>query len=124
VKSDLLLPNLYDLAPDDLHKTLSAVVSPPFRARQIEEWMHLHGVDSFDVMTNIPKEVREQLAARYTLAMPDPIERTTPAADGSQKYLFVLRDGNRIESVYMPMGERTSICLSSRPDARLAAPSA
>jgi 23S rRNA (adenine2503-C2)-methyltransferase len=114
VKSDLLLPNLYDLAPDDLHKTLSAVVSPPFRARQIEEWMHLHGVDSFDVMTNIPKDVREQLAARYTLALPDPIERTTPAADGSQKYLFVLRDGNRIESVYMPMGERTSICLSSQ----------
>jgi 23S rRNA (adenine2503-C2)-methyltransferase len=42
------------------------------------------------------------------------MERTAPAADGSQKYLFVLRDGNRIESVYMPMGDRTSICLSSQ----------
>src|SRR3970282_1532116 len=32
----------------------------------------------------------------------------------SQKYLFRLADGNRIESVYMPMGDRTSVCLSSQ----------
>ena len=39
---------------------------------------------------------------------------TAPAADGSQKYLFRLADGQRIESVYMPMGDRVSICLSSQ----------
>jgi 23S rRNA (adenine2503-C2)-methyltransferase len=106
--------NLYDLPPPRLEQALAEVVSPAFRVKQIEEWMHVHGVDSFDAMTNIPKELRSRLAERYTLDFPQVVERTTPAADGSQKYLFTLVDGNRIEAVYMPMGERTSICLSSQ----------
>ena len=106
--------NLYDLAPAKLESTLGEIVSPPFRVRQIADWLHLRGVDSFDAMTNLPKETRAQLAEKFTLAMPQVVDRTTPAADGSQKYLFTLRDGQRIESVYMPMRERTSICLSSQ----------
>ncbi|HXG57832.1 MAG TPA: 23S rRNA (adenine(2503)-C(2))-methyltransferase RlmN, partial [Thermoanaerobaculia bacterium] len=42
------------------------------------------------------------------------VDRTPPASDGSSKYLFALRDAQKIESVYMPMGDRTSICLSSQ----------
>jgi 23S rRNA (adenine2503-C2)-methyltransferase len=82
--------------------------------KQIEEWMHARGAGSFEAMTNLPKELRADLASRFALDFPQAVERTAPAADGSQKYLFLLRDGNRIESVYMPMGERTSICLSSQ----------
>jgi 23S rRNA (adenine2503-C2)-methyltransferase len=106
--------NLHDLAPDQLRETLGGIVSPPFRVKQVEEWMHVRGAGSFDVMSNIPKDVRADLAERFTLELPRVIERTEPAPDGSQKYLFSLADGNRIESVYMPMGERTSICLSSQ----------
>jgi 23S rRNA (adenine2503-C2)-methyltransferase len=106
--------NLYDLPQPRLESTLGTIVSPPFRIKQIEEWMYVHGVDAFDGMTNIPKELRTALAEHYTLAFPQVIERTTPAADGSQKYLFSLADGNRIEAVYMPMGDRTSVCLSSQ----------
>ncbi|HSP33594.1 MAG TPA: 23S rRNA (adenine(2503)-C(2))-methyltransferase RlmN, partial [Thermoanaerobaculia bacterium] len=107
-------PNLYDLAPAQLERTLGEFVSPPFRVRQIEDWLHLRGVDSFDAMTNIPKEVRAELAERFTLAMPEVVDRTTPASDGSQKYLLKLAGGNRIESVCMPMRDRTSVCLSSQ----------
>jgi 23S rRNA (adenine2503-C2)-methyltransferase len=106
--------NLYDLSPAQLEQTLSGIVSPPFRIQQIEEWMHVRGVDTFDAMTNLPREIRVQLAERFTLAMPEVLQRTEPAPDGSQKYLFKLADGNRIESVYMPIGDRTSICLSSQ----------
>jgi 23S rRNA (adenine2503-C2)-methyltransferase len=106
--------NLYDLAPPRLEQALGTIVSPPFRVKQIEEWMYVRGVDAFDAMTNIPKELRTALAEHYTIAFPEVVERTTPAADGSQKYLFTLRDGNRIEAVYMPMGDRTSVCLSSQ----------
>jgi 23S rRNA (adenine2503-C2)-methyltransferase len=106
--------NLYDLPPGQLHDSVSEVVSPSFRVKQIEEWLHLRGVDSFDAMTNIPKDLRAALEARFTIAMPQVVDRTTPAGDGSQKYLLALRDGQRIESVYMPMGDRTSICLSSQ----------
>jgi len=106
--------NLYDLPPAQLQRTLSEVVSPAFRVQQIAEWMHVRGVDSFDAMSNIPKDVRASLAERFTVAMPEVVTRTEPAPDGSQKYLFRLADGQRIESVYMPIGDRTSICLSSQ----------
>jgi 23S rRNA (adenine2503-C2)-methyltransferase len=65
-------------------------------------------------MTNLSRETRAALAERFTLAMPEVVTRTEPASDGSQKYLFRLADGQRIESVYMPMGDRVSICLSSQ----------
>src|SRR5438128_12096155 len=65
-------------------------------------------------MTNIPKETRAQLAERFTLTMPRVVSRTEPAADGSQKYLLELADGNRIEAVYMVIGDRISICVSSQ----------
>src|SRR5437764_12271326 len=100
--------NLYDLTPPRLEQALGTIVSPPFRVKQIEEWMYVRGVDAFDAMTNIPKELRSALAAHYTIALPEVVERTTPAADGSQKYLVTRRDVNRSGAVYMPMGGRTS----------------
>jgi 23S rRNA (adenine2503-C2)-methyltransferase len=119
--------NLYDLPPAQLQVVLRRTVSPPFRASQIAEWMYAHGVDSFESMSNIPKEQRGKLAERFTLDFPSVIERTggvaagaSPAAEPAgepaptQKYLFVLPDGNRIEAVHMPMRDRTSICLSSQ----------
>jgi 23S rRNA (adenine2503-C2)-methyltransferase len=106
--------NLHDLAPQRLDQTLRGIVAPSFRIRQVEEWLHVRGVDSFEAMTNLPKELRIALGAQFSAAFPEVLERTEPAPDGSRKYLFVLEDGNRIESVYMPMGERTSICLSSQ----------
>jgi 23S rRNA (adenine2503-C2)-methyltransferase len=108
------LSNLYDLSPATLESTLGEIVSPPFRIQQIEEWMYVRGVDSFSAMSNLPKDVRAALSERFTLAFPQVVEQTTPASDGSRKYLFALEDGNRIESVYMPMGDRTSVCLSSQ----------
>lgn len=106
--------NLYDLPPGQLAGTLGTIVSPPFRIKQVEEWMYVHGVDVFDAMTNLPRDLRMALADRFTLGFPAVIERTAPAADRSQKYLFGLVDGNRVEAVYMPMEERTSVCLSSQ----------
>jgi 23S rRNA (adenine2503-C2)-methyltransferase len=107
-------PNLYDLAPAQLHETLSASVSPAFRAKQIADWMYTRGADSFEAMSNVPKDVRARLAESFTLEFPEVVEHTPPASDGSRKYLFALRDGNRVEAVYMPMRDRTSVCLSSQ----------
>jgi 23S rRNA (adenine2503-C2)-methyltransferase len=106
--------NLYDLGPEALLATLETAIDPPFRARQIADWLHLRGVDSFDEMTNLPRSVRELLAQRFVVSLPKIITTSPPAPDGSEKYLFELEDGSRIESVYMPMGDRTSICLSSQ----------
>jgi 23S rRNA (adenine2503-C2)-methyltransferase len=106
--------NLYDLSPAGILDVLRESVTPSFRARQIEEWLHLRGVESFDSMTNLPRDVRSSLDRSFSVDLPKIAEATSPAPDGSRKYLFQLQDGNRVESVFMPMGERASICLSSQ----------
>jgi 23S rRNA (adenine2503-C2)-methyltransferase len=106
--------NLYDVPPAALAGSLSDLVSPPFRVQQIAEWMYARGVESFEAMTNLPKDVRATLDEHFTLGFPPPTSVTEPAGDGSRKYLFRLGDGSLIESVYMPMGDRTSVCLSSQ----------
>jgi len=72
------------------------------------------GVESFDAMSNLPRELRAELARTFTLQLPQVVQRTLPAADASQKYLFTLADGSLIEAVHMPMGDRTTLCLSTQ----------
>jgi 23S rRNA (adenine2503-C2)-methyltransferase len=106
--------NLYDLSPAELETLLGESVEPRFRLRQIAEWLHQRGVTSFDAMTNLPRDLRGSLAGRYTVETSPVERRSDPAPDGSRKYLFRLRDESLIEAVYMPQGDRTSICLSSQ----------
>ena len=107
-------PNLYDLSPEAAAAALAPFVRPSFRIRQVQEWIYAQGVDSFDSMSNLSKQLRSDLAERFSLAFPIASERTEPAPDGSIKYLFTLEDGALIEAVYMPMGSRTTLCLSSQ----------
>jgi 23S rRNA (adenine2503-C2)-methyltransferase len=107
-------PNLYDFAEDDLENALAPLGQPSFRVRQIREWLLDRGVASFEEMTNLPLSLRETLESRFALTLPEVISRAEPSRDGSQKYLFSLHDKSLIEAVYMPMGRRTTLCLSSQ----------
>lgn len=107
-------PNLYDLAAGDFEAALAPHVEPSFRIRQIREWLHDKGASSFEEMTNLPLALRQTLESHFDLTLPTVISRATPSKDGSQKYLFSLADHALIESVYMPMGRRTTLCLSSQ----------
>lgn len=107
-------PNLYDLSPGEAGTAIGSLVSPSFRVKQIQEWMYGHGVDSFEPMSNLPKQTRAALAERFSLELPRVEKTTPPAEDRSVKYLFRLGDGALIEAVYMPMGSRTTLCLSSQ----------
>lgn len=113
-ESHLVQTNLHDAAPGELAETLGELASPPFRAKQIAEWVYDRGASSFDSLTNIPAALRAALAERFTLQLPQLEKTTPPGPDGSEKFLFRLGDGSLIESVYMPMKERTTLCLSSQ----------
>lgn len=107
-------PNLYDIPPQQLETALADVVTPSYRIRQVRHWLYENGAESFGEITELPKSQRAGLESHFSLSLPDQYERTPPADDGSQKYLFTLADGSKIESVYMPMGKRTTFCLSSQ----------
>lgn len=109
-----LTANLYDLSPTVAEEAIGSLVSPNYRINQVQDWMYAHGIDSFEEMTNLPKDMRAALAERFSLTFPEVEKKTPPADDRSVKYLFRLDDDSLIEAVYMPMGSRTTLCLSSQ----------
>lgn len=64
-------------------------------------------------MTDLPVDFRAQLASAAQVIDPSPAV-DAEGLDGSHKLLFQLSDGERVESVIIPEGERRTACLSSQ----------
>lgn len=90
--------NILDLTREELEQR----VSPPFRAKQIMQWIYQKRVEDFASMSNLPKNMRKELEEKFTIAPPTIINIET-SKDGSKKYLLALQDGHTIESVLLPM---------------------
>jgi 23S rRNA (adenine2503-C2)-methyltransferase len=85
----------------------------PFRAKQLQRWVHQRGVDSFDAMSDLAKDFRAQLAERCCVqALPVSTEQLS--SDGTRKWLFDVGQGNAIESVFIPEDDRGTLCVSSQ----------
>nr|WP_196780148.1 23S rRNA (adenine(2503)-C(2))-methyltransferase RlmN [Campylobacter concisus] len=86
---------------------LKELVSPPFRATQIYEWIYKKNATDFSQMLNLPKDMRQDLAEKFYI---DPLKcvKFEQSSDGSIKYLLELKDGLKIESVLLPMKEEIS----------------
>lgn len=90
-----------------------------FRAKQIYQWIHEKQADSFEEMTNIPKSLKETLNGTAYLTSLKKEEVQTSRIDGTKKYLFLLEDGNVIESVLMRYKHGNSVCISSQVGCRM-----
>ncbi len=90
--------NILDLT----RKELSLRLNPPFRAKQIYQWIYQKYVFDFDLMNNLPKKLRSELKESFRIYLPK-IVSTEKSRDGSVKYLFELEDGHTVESVLLPM---------------------
>ncbi|MCU0878651.1 MAG: 23S rRNA (adenine(2503)-C(2))-methyltransferase RlmN [Pirellulaceae bacterium] len=86
---------------------------PAFRAAQIRRWIFERRAESFEDMSDLPKALRADLAAEFTLWTAR-IARHSQSADGTEKLLLELADGGRIECVLLRDGDRRSICISSQ----------
>ncbi|MCF8060931.1 MAG: 23S rRNA (adenine(2503)-C(2))-methyltransferase RlmN [Deltaproteobacteria bacterium] len=86
---------------------------PAYRGRQIRRWLFKKGATSFHDMTSLPKALREELAQ---LAVVDRLQRseTRISQDGTEKILFRLPEGHRIESVLIPERDHFTLCISSQ----------
>lgn len=88
------------------------VGGPSFRAMQLFEWIYAANVQDFAQMTSLSKAVRQDLAARFTLALPDVIDEMQ-SRDGTTKYAL-RAGGETIEMVHMPDEKRDTLCISSQ----------
>jgi len=106
-----------DIKTASIEAELARLGQPAFRARQVREWLFKRGADSFARMSNLPAELREELARRFvvrTAAIADRIE----SADGTRRFVIRLTDGELVESVLIPMPKGATACLSSQVGCR------
>jgi 23S rRNA (adenine2503-C2)-methyltransferase len=89
------------------------------RVSQLWSWLYVRGATSFATMTDIAKELRAELAARFTLARPEIVTEQV-SVDGTRKWLLRLVDGKEVETVYIPEQDRGTLCISSQVGCTLA----
>jgi len=105
--------NLIGLDLADLKSLLIGWDEPAYRARQLYHWLYARRSADFATITNLSLTLREKLQAATHIGYPH-IIANQQALDGTQKLLFGLEDGERVEAVLIPEGERLTLCLSSQ----------
>jgi 23S rRNA (adenine2503-C2)-methyltransferase len=106
-------PALKDYDLQGLQKVLGERGIPPFRARQLYSWLYAKAAAAFDEMTDLARPFREGLAREWDLHVLEP-RNSERSRDGTQKWVFALRDGNLIETVLIPESRRSTVCVSTQ----------
>ena len=104
---------------EELTSFLTDLGLPPFRARQVWQWLQQKGVITFDAMTNLSKDLRDKLADACCIAGCEIEKRSASALDPTVKFLFRLHDGELIESVLMKYKYGYSLCVSTQVGCRM-----
>lgn len=114
-----MITNLLDFNADGLVALCAEMGEKPFRARQLERWIHQSGEADFERMTDLSKTFRERLAARAEVRAPTLVSESV-APDGTRKWLLAVGGGNAIETVFIPEADRGTLCVSSQVGCALA----
>lgn len=86
---------------------------PAFRAKQVFKWIS-RGVTTFNAMTDLSQELRQDLGERF-LVQETAISETVTDSDGTVKLQISLQDGAKIEAVILVDGEgRKTACISTQ----------
>ncbi len=85
----------------------------PFRAKQLQRWIHQRGCGDIADMSDLAKTFREKLLAQAHITPPEIISDHT-AADFTRKWLLDVGDGNAVEMVYIPEVNRGTLCVSTQ----------
>ena len=116
-------PTLAGLGRDDLRSALAAIGVPEkqlrMRVNQLWGWIYVRGVTSFELMSDVSKDLRAALGAAYSLDRPEIVEEQV-SVDGTRKWLLRLpirgheKRAPEIECVYIPEIDRGTLCISSQ----------
>ena len=104
---------LVGLNLEELTAHLAEIGEPKFRAKQIYQWVYVHGATNFEQMTNLSKDLRARLTEKFSLSRPKIVTEQI-SNDKTHKWLLEFADGQRIETVYIPESDRGSVCISTQ----------
>ncbi|NQW84425.1 MAG: 23S rRNA (adenine(2503)-C(2))-methyltransferase RlmN [Alcaligenaceae bacterium] len=105
--------NLLGLDAPALTQLVGQWGGKPFRARQLQKWVHQRNTSQFDAMTDLARDFRAQLSAQCVVQPPTVLTQQR-STDGTRKWLFDVGQGNAIEAVFIPEDDRGTLCISSQ----------
>jgi len=106
-------PNLAGMSREGLRALFAEYGEKPFRAEQVMKWIHQRGVLDIDSMTDISKNLRENLKQSTEIRLPVIVESYV-SDDGSRKWIIEITSGSKVEMVYIPEAGRGTLCVSSQ----------
>ena len=112
------MTDIKSMTLEEIAGALREMGEPAFRGKQVFTWLH-RGASSFEEMTNLPKPLREKLAASFLITVPKVACKQVSRLDGTAKYLWELGDGNCIETVLMHYHHGNTVCISSQVGCRM-----
>jgi 23S rRNA (adenine2503-C2)-methyltransferase len=109
--------SLIGLSPAELSAALTEDGAPEksarMRTRQLWNWIYVHGAGDFAGMSNLAKNFRDEMAAKFSLARPEIVTEQI-SSDGTRKWLLKTGPGVEFETVYIPEADRGTLCVSSQ----------
>lgn len=106
-------PNLLGMSHRQMEEFFVSIGEKPFRANQVLKWIHQAGVIDIAAMTNISKPLREKLSEVAQITLPV-VQNEWDSTDGCRKFLLRVAGGSAVESVFIPEGDRGTLCVSSQ----------
>jgi 23S rRNA (adenine2503-C2)-methyltransferase len=103
---------------DELVQNVRKRGLPAFSGKQIADRLYKKGISEIDEITGLSKKAREMLSSEYEIGVYPPSD-VRISADGTKKYLYRMRSGNSVESVYIPEADRATLCISSQAGCRM-----
>ena len=113
--------DIRDLTIEELGKIVTAMNEPPHRAGQIFKWLFGKGAADFRAMTNLPKSLISKLEEKFYISALKCDERLT-SKDGTEKFLWLLKDDAHVESVLIKEKDRATLCLSTQVGCKFGCP--
>lgn len=105
--------NLLGMSEQKLTAFFESLGEKRFRVKQVMQWMHQRGVIDFDAMSDLSKALRAKLATLAEIKLPELVSEQT-STDGTRKWLVRVAGGSCIETVFIPEGNRGTLCVSSQ----------
>jgi len=110
---------IHGLLFEELAVALKELGAPAFRAKQLWHWLYVQRANSWDAMKNLPVDLRVKLAEKFDLEPVKQLEITGTEGE-TRKILAGLRDGEYVEEVLLPSGDRRTVCISSQVGCKFA----
>jgi len=106
-------PDLAEYTLEELESALADTGAPRFHGRQVYRWIHRRGVDRFEEMTDLPRDLRALLATEFRIGTPR-VTADATSTDGTRKLALALADDRLIEAVFIPDTPSMTFCISTQ----------